>query len=75
MQIMGRSNSGSLVEEGQAIFQIGLHMDPTPPEIQNLTAPSSAPGDPIEAGIFNASNWAEEISLVRNQGREVHDGM
>ena len=27
-----------------------------PPEIHNLTAPPSAPGDPIEAGILNAYN-------------------
>ena len=44
---------------------------PPPPEIQNLTGPPSAPGDPIEVGVFNASNWAEEISLVRNRGLEV----
>ena len=31
--------------------------------------------DPIEAGVFNASNWAEEIALVRNQGLEVDDDM
>ena len=32
---------------------------PPPSEIQNLTAPPSAPGDPIEYGVFNASNRAE----------------
>ena len=44
---------------------------PPPPEIQNSTAPPSALGDPIEAGIFNASDWAEGISLVSNQGLEI----
>ena len=48
---------------------------PTPPEIHNLTTPPSAPGDPIVAGIYNASNWAEEIFLVMNQGLEVDYGM
>ena len=40
-----------------------------------MTAPPSAPGDPIEAGFFNTSNRAEDISLVRNQGLEVDDDM
>ena len=44
---------------------------PPPPDIQNSTAPPSAPGYPIGAGVFNASNWAEDIALVRNQGLEV----
>ena len=44
---------------------------PHPPEIQNSTAPPSAPGDPIESGVFNASNRAEDISLVRNQALGV----
>ena len=48
---------------------------PPPPEIQNSTASPSAPGDPIEAGVFNTSNRAEDISLVRNQGLEVDDDM
>ena len=48
---------------------------PTPPEIQNSTTPPSAPGDPIEAGVFNAYNWAEDIACVMNQGLEVNDDM
>ena len=40
-----------------------------------MTAPPSDPGDPIEAGYFNASNRAEYIALVRNQGLEVDDDM
>ena len=40
-----------------------------------MTAPPSAPGDPIEAGVFNTSYRAEDISLVRNQGLEVDDDM
>ena len=46
---------------------------PPPPEIHNLTAPQSSPGDPIDIFIFNASNKAEDISLVRNQGLEDDD--
>ena len=38
----------------------------TPPEIHNVTATPSAPGDPIESSVFNASNWAEDIALVNN---------
>ena len=48
---------------------------PPPPEIQNSTAPPSSPGEPIESGVFNDSNWSEYIALVRNQGREVDDDM
>ena len=40
-----------------------------------MTAPPSSPGDPIEAGVFNASNWAEDIYLFSNQGLEVDDDM
>ena len=40
---------------------------PPPPEIQNSSAPPYAPEDPIEAGVFNASNWTEDIALVRNR--------
>ena len=49
--------------------------DPAPPqpEIENSAASPSAPGHPIEAGVFNTSNRAEYISLVRNQGLEVYD--
>ena len=36
-----------------------------------MTAPLSAPGHPIESGVFNASNQAEDISLVSNQVLEV----
>ena len=48
---------------------------PPPPEIQNSTNPPSAPGDPIEAGIFNASNQTEYIILFRNRGLKVYDDM
>ena len=48
---------------------------PPPPEIHNSTAPLSAPGDPIEAGVFDASNQVEEISLVSNQGMKFDDDM
>ena len=41
---------------------------PPLPQIQNLTAPSSSPGGSIESSVFSASNQAEEIVLVRNQG-------
>ena len=34
-----------------------------PLEIQNSTAPPSAPGDPIEAGVFNASNRENTLPL------------
>ena len=47
--------------------------DTLPPYTQNSIAPPSVPGDPIEAGVFNASNRAEEIYLLRNQGLEVYD--
>ena len=50
-------------------------LPPPLPEIQNLTAPPSAPGDPIEANVFNAFNQAKEIALFRNQGLEVDNGM
>ena len=40
-----------------------------------MTVPPSALGDPIEAGVFNTSNWSEEISLVSNKGLEVDDDM
>ena len=39
-----------------------------------MTAPTSAPGYPIEAVFVNASNQAEDISFVRNQGPEVDYG-
>ena len=58
-------------EEGPAEGPFDKEPDPPPPEMQNWTAPPSAPGDPIEAGVFSASNRAEEIALVRNQGLEV----
>ena len=48
---------------------------PPPSEIQNSTAPPSAPGDPTEAGDFNVSNRSEDIALVRNKGLEVDDEM
>ena len=40
-----------------------------------MTAPPSAPGGPIEASVFNASNWVEDIALVRNQGMDFDDDM
>ena len=40
-----------------------------------MTVPPSAPGDPIEDVIFNASNRSEDIALVRNQRLEVDDEM
>ena len=48
---------------------------PPSPEIQNLITPPSAPGDHIAAGVFDASNRAEDIALVSNQGMEVDDDM
>ena len=39
---------------------------PPPPEIKNSTAPPSAPGDHIVAGVVNAYNRAEDIVLVNN---------
>ena len=38
-----------------------------------MTSPPSAPGYPIEADFFNASNRVEDIALVRNQVLEVDD--
>ena len=58
-------------EEGPDAGLFEKEPDPPPPDIHRLTAPPSAPGDPIEADIFNASNQVEGISLVRNQGLEV----
>ena len=40
-----------------------------------MTVPPSAPGDPIEADVFNTSNRAEDIALVMNQGLEFDDEM
>ena len=60
-------------EEGTYEGLFEKYLAPPPPEIQNLTAPPSAPWDPIEAGVFNASNQAEDIALVRNQGMVVDD--
>ena len=47
--------------------------EPHPPEIQNLTTPPSAPGDTIEAGVFNTSNRAEDIALVIKLGLKFYD--
>ena len=44
-------------EEGPSEGLFDKYPNPTPPEINNFTAPLSDPGDPIEAGVFNASNW------------------
>ena len=62
-------------EEGTAKGLFDKEPAPLPPEIQNSTSPPSAPGEPIEAGVFNASNRAEYIALVRNQGLEGDDDM
>ena len=62
-------------EEGPYEGLFDKDTDPPPPEIQNSTTPPSSPGDPIEAGIFSTSNWAEDIALVRNQGLEIDDSM
>ena len=48
---------------------------PTPPEIKNSITSPSAPGKYIKSDVYNASNWAEDISLVRNQGLGVGDDM
>ena len=58
-------------EGGEAEGLVGKEPSPPPPDIQNFTAPPSVPGDPVEAGVFNASNQAEDIALVSNQGLEV----
>ena len=62
-------------EEGPTEGLFNKEPDPTPPEIKNSTAPPPASGNPIEAGVFNAPNWEEDISLVRNQGLEVDNDM
>ena len=62
-------------EEGPVEGLFDKEPAPPPPEIQILTAPQSTPGDPIEVGVFNASNREEYIALVRNQGLEVDDYM
>ena len=62
-------------EEGEAEGLFEKEPAPPPPEIHNLTAPSSAPGYHVEAGVFNAFDWAEDIFLVRNQWLEVDDDM
>ena len=36
-----------------------------------MTTTISTPGHPIESVVFNASNWAEDISLVSNEVLEV----
>ena len=55
--------------------EVLLEKDPASPPsyIQNWNAPTSAPGESIEAVIFNASNQTEHIALVTNQGLEVDD--
>ena len=62
-------------EEGPAGGLFYKDPAPPPPDIQNSTTPPSDPGDPIDSGVFNASNWAEEIALVSNQGQKVNDYM
>ena len=58
-------------EEGTDKGLFDKELGPPPSEIKNSTAPPSSPGEPIEAGVLNAFNQAEEIALVRNQGLEV----
>ena len=43
-------------EEGLAEGLFYKEPAPPTPEIQNSTSPPSAPGDPVEDGVFNASN-------------------
>ena len=62
-------------EEGPAEGLFYKETAPPPPEIQNSTTPPSDPGNPIESGVFNPSNWAEDIALFRNQVLEVDDDM
>ena len=45
-------------EEGPSEALFDKEPNPSPPGIHNLTAPLSAPGDPIEDGIFIDSNQA-----------------
>ena len=52
-----------------------LFQHPPPPDIHNSTSQPSAPGEPIEDCIFNASNQAEDISFFSNKGLEVEDDM
>ena len=60
-------------EEGPAEGLFKKDPAPPPPETQNSTTSPSAPGNPIEAGISNDSNGAEDIALVRNQGMKVNN--
>ena len=53
-------------EEGTAESLFDKETAPSQPDTHNSTAPLSAPGYPIEASVFNASNQAEDISLVMN---------
>ena len=70
------SNSFAVIrKEGPAEGLFDKEPAPPPPEIHNSTVPPSSPGHPIEAGIFNASNQAVYIPLVRNQWLEVDDYM
>ena len=62
-------------EEGPAEVLFKKEPAPIPPGIQNSTTSPSAPGDPIEAGVFNTYNREEDIALVRNQVLEVDDDM
>ena len=58
-------------EDGPSKGLFDKELDPPPPETQNSTAPTYSPGDPIEAGVFNTSNWSEDIYLVRNKVTKV----
>ena len=60
-------------EEGPSEGFFDKDPAPPPPEIQNQTVPPSNSGEPIEDGVFNASNWSEDIALLSNQEMEVDD--
>ena len=62
-------------EEGPAGVLFGKYPDPPPPNIHNFTAPTSAPGGPIEADVLNISNQVEDIALVSNQEMGFDDDM
>ena len=69
--------SGLWLSREKGAYKGLFDKEPVPPqlEIQNFTAPSSSPWDPIEAGDFNVFIRAEDISLFRNQVLEVDDDM
>ena len=62
-------------EEGTSEGLFEKEYDTPPPEIHNSTTPPSSQEYLIEDGIFNASNQAEDIVIVMNQGLEVDDNI